>query len=603
MREKYFPSSWNTGAERFCSLFHRYGYIYRPILDGSWLSADEKWQLTDTEILKAIACAHPKFFIGARAGKASKFAVLDIDTNSEYHCLREVERIREVLFAAGINKTVPYQSSSSGGWHLYIFFDQPVSSRDLNKQLTLLLQLNDFNVQKGQLEIFPNPGSGDSIGCGLRLPMQPGWAWLHPTTMELVTQREDICAVEALALFLFDLDNSSNSYHDFHQLKRNVEDTLTRREKILRKASSGSPNSMNKVVSIRSNPASASAEAKETVLRAFGDLPPGILADVWVKGRDYYQNGLSGPSQRADAIYSLSHYLFYGNPESELPALGYGREQERQWLLEEILSSKHNGHSEDLNHGRADALAQIRRAAHWRPDARKDEDHTQYSPEVPISWILENKRRQKDARARIKQAVLELQDNGNQFTLRDIQAKAKCSFTTLSKHKDLLTTASAATEPDDYEQIAEDLFDTATHEYNAVVGLLPALPSEPSVSSSVPNPSVGLLACCLIAYELSVRANRAEADREEMFEGNFWISDRIWRMKAGEYIACDIAFLDISALKSPLGLLIGIRRTSCNSVSRSRKQFPISPLLRERPIRVFQSLHYSQCDNLYKSTE
>jgi hypothetical protein len=470
-REKYFPSTFNTGAERFCSLFHRFGFIYKPLTGGSWLSADEKWQLTDTEILKAIACAHPKFFIGARSGKASRFAVLDIDTDSEYHNLQQFKNISQVLRHAGIKKIVPYQSSDSGGWHLYIFFDQAVSSRDLHNQLNLVLKLNGFNVQKGQLEIFPNPGeSSRSIGHGLRLPLQPGWAWLNPATMEIEAEREDIHSIEALGLFLYDLDNSSNTYEDFHKLKRYAEDILSDKQFTPPKPIRIQTN--DNVVALRANKNTATEEAKSEVQRIFGDLPPGILADVWLKGRRYYSYGLSGPSQRADAIFSLGHYLFYGDPEIELPALGYGAEQEREWLLEEILYKKHNGHSKDINKGRGDALTQIHRATHWRPASQQDQEHTPYSSEIPVAWVLENKRREKDARWRIENAVEQLRKSGAPFSASDIRAFARCSWSTLYKHQDLWKSPAAvpADTASKYEQIADGLFAISTHEYNAVVG-------------------------------------------------------------------------------------------------------------------------------------
>ncbi|MDQ5967650.1 MAG: hypothetical protein QG625_3807, partial [Cyanobacteriota bacterium erpe_2018_sw_39hr_WHONDRS-SW48-000098_B_bin.30] len=74
-------------AEKFLSLFHRFGYIYKPFGSRGWLSADERWKLTDTEILKAIACVHPKYLLGTRAAKASYYAVIDIDAGSKYHNL------------------------------------------------------------------------------------------------------------------------------------------------------------------------------------------------------------------------------------------------------------------------------------------------------------------------------------------------------------------------------------------------------------------------------------------------------------------------------------------------------------------------------------
>ena len=104
----------------------------------------------------------------------------------------------------------------------------------------------------------------------------------------------------------------------------------------------------------------------------FGVLPPGMDAETWLKGRHYHLQGLTGPSQRADAIFCLNHYLFYGDPQRELPALGYGYAKERRWTVERILTNGHNGHSKDINRGRPDALAQIERAAEWLPPERRE---------------------------------------------------------------------------------------------------------------------------------------------------------------------------------------------------------------------------------------
>ncbi|NJO02484.1 MAG: hypothetical protein HC880_13055 [Bacteroidia bacterium] len=134
---------------QFLELFHRYGYIYKPLSGGSWYSAEDKWKLPDSEILKAIACAHPKFFIGCRAGKSTRFAVLDIDQNSRYHNKRALDKMLNALSEAGLPKSSLYRSSYSGGWHLYLFFEEPINSVDLRKQLIKLLTLNDFQVAKG----------------------------------------------------------------------------------------------------------------------------------------------------------------------------------------------------------------------------------------------------------------------------------------------------------------------------------------------------------------------------------------------------------------------------------------------------------------------
>src|SRR5262249_54426640 len=154
--------------------------------------------------LKAIAGVH-RFYLGCRSSKSTRFAVLDIDSDSRYHTKNELTRLLRVLSAAGLSRSCFYRSSYSSGWHIYIFFDEPVNSADLRKHLLELLTLHDFEVRKGVLEVFPNPGH-HSLGYGLRLPLQPGWAWLDKTTLEITHDRNELDATTALELFLDDLD-------------------------------------------------------------------------------------------------------------------------------------------------------------------------------------------------------------------------------------------------------------------------------------------------------------------------------------------------------------------------------------------------------------
>ena len=228
-RLQYFPKGWETCVAQFLELFHRFGYIYKPLSGGSWYSANENWKLPDSEILKAIACAHPKFYIGCRAAKTTRFAVLDIDQNSRYHNKQSLEKLLQCLSQAGLSRSSLYRSSYSGGWHLYLFFEEPIASLELRRQLFKLLTLNDFQVGKGQLEIFPHPGGEGSMGLGLRLPMQPGFAWLDKKTLEIEHERNELDATYALELFLDVLDGDANSFEDFRRLKAHVQELEKRR--------------------------------------------------------------------------------------------------------------------------------------------------------------------------------------------------------------------------------------------------------------------------------------------------------------------------------------------------------------------------------------
>jgi hypothetical protein len=523
-REDFYSADWNDQVAEFVSLFHRYDYICKPLTGGSWFSANEQWKLTDTEILKAAACAHPKYFLGCRSDRASRFAVLDIDAGSKYHNKSELDRLTTVLSSAGITKTCLYRSSHSDGWHLYIFFDEPVSSRDLQKTLSTLLRLNKFEVAKGKLEIFPHPGDKSSKGQGLRLPLQAGFAWLNQKTLEVTHERWEISAAKAIDFFLDDLNSSANTRHDFHRIKGHVEKLLERKSVVVDSVQriERAPGATN-VVPINRKEQGEQTAAAVTIIENFGHWPDGMHPDIWVKGRDYFQAGLTGPGQRADAIFCLGHYLFYGDPEQERPAMGYGYEQERQWAIERILVDRHHGYSKDIDKQASDAFEQVERAANWLPPARRGKENLRYESKVPIAWRRNSANLKLDARKRIREAVEAFVEAKTPFSLRDLAAKSKCSTDTLYKHTDLwkkeqhlLRTGHFASDPP---------------EYNAGVGaagLVRLPPSAPSLKIAPP----GLLAARRVVYELGMRERRQKRQKEtrilDIREGaEKWWQDRL----------------------------------------------------------------------------
>lgn len=507
-RKDHFPQGWEPCVEQFLELFHRYGYIYKPLSGGSWYSANEQWKLPDSEILKAVACAHSKFFIGCRAGKTTRFAVLDIDQKSRYHNKQSLEKLLHALSDAGLGQSSLYRSSYSDGWHLYLFFDEPINSVDLRKQLLKLLVLNDFQIGKGQLEIFPHPGGEGSLGLGLRLPMQPGFAWLEKTTLEVEYERHELSATKALELFIDVLESDSNSYAAFRQLKSYIEHLEKRKSAAIARGR-GEPGS-NVVPIRRTEKPVQESEFIDFVCSVFHRLPPGIIVDNWYKGRLYHLNGLTGPSQRAEAIECVGHYLFYGDPSRDLPALGYGYEQERQWALDEFLRVRNNGQSHDINRGRADAFAQVERAAHWRPPHKQAEEPQKYAPVVPITWVRGNAKRQTDARKRISSAFDRLTEDDRSFTTEELRKAAGCSRETLYKHEDIWRAEYDRRRTivrNDYDDLAEDFFAICTGEYNDVVGAASS-ESKPPTTSLEPDMPPGRLAARRIAYEISMRSQK-----------------------------------------------------------------------------------------------
>ncbi len=551
VRQEYFPEGWEVSLAQFLELFHRYAYIYRPLAGGSWYSADEKWRLSDSEILKAIACVHPKFLIGCRAGKASRYAVLDIDAKSKYHTKPQLDKLLSVLAEAGLTKSSLYRSSFSDGWHLYLFFDEPISSTELRRQLVKLLTLHDFDIAKGTLEVFPHRSDG-SLGMGLRLPLQPGFAWLNKYDLEVDYERSELGAPQALELFIDALEADANSYATFRQLKVHVQELETRRAKATAYALD---RTASNVVPLRRTADSLSpAEFGDFVVAVFGQLPPGIIADNWYKGRLFHLNGLSGPSQRAESITCVGHYFFYGDPSRNLPAMGYGYEQEREWALHEFLSVRHNGYSKDINDARPDALAQVERAARWRPSHRKIHEPVKYSPTRPISWIRENIKRKDNARQRIQDALDRLKQLQRAFTTVELQEAADCSRTTLYKHQDIWR--AVYEDRKGYRDLSAGFFAICTHEYNVAVGADSSeIKPPPAISPEFTPP--GLLASRRVAYEIAMRREREHQQRHQAAVRAQDAAEKVWHDNVTKMTVNDFSVLSLQELKALLVVLLG----------------------------------------------
>ncbi len=544
--------------------------------DGSWYSAHEKWKLTDSEILKAIAGAHPKFILGCRAGKTTRFAVVDIDKGSKYHNQTSLAKLLQLLANAGLEANSLYRSSYSGGWHLYLFFEEPINSADLRKQLLKLLALNDFLVTKGQLEIFPHPGSNGSQGLGLRLPLQPGFAWLDKRTLDIDLERHEISATKALELFIDVLEADANSYAAFRQLKAYVQELELRREAATNIGASRAPGNL---VSIRRDRQASEGEHIHFVRAVFQKLPPGIIVDNWYKGRLYHLNGLTAPSQRAECIECVGHYFFYGDPSRDLPALGYGYEQEREWALTEFLSHHHNGQSKDINRGRTDAIAQVHRAANWRPAHKKQSEPERYRPQRPISWIRENVNRKSRARKRITEALAGIKKFHRAFTTVELQQAAACSRETLYKHADIWRK--------DYEDLADGFFAICTDEYNVVVGAGSSETEPPSTSLQL-NMPLERLAARQIASELAMRNQRGVKRARKAIQKALDASEKDWQDKVRALAKAAAVEPDFKKLKAFIVMLVSYLSTAPNEELQSELQVCLKSLKEKASNRALE---------------
>ena len=119
---------------------------------------------------------------GCHWGQQTRFAVLDIDVGSQYHNAEKLAKLTNALAAVGLSTNL-YQSSDSGGWHVYIPFAEWADSESRTDTKAWLKALG-YEMKGGQLEVFPS-------GNALRLPLQPGFGWLAPDG-NLIRTREEL---------------------------------------------------------------------------------------------------------------------------------------------------------------------------------------------------------------------------------------------------------------------------------------------------------------------------------------------------------------------------------------------------------------------------
>lgn len=414
-----------AARQNFLSFFPRRDqFIWKDFADGSgWRKSSGP--LLDAQILGVVSDEGRGLFRGCYWSHKTQHAVLDVDQDSKYHNVTALDELAEKLVSVGL-KVKLYQSSSSGGWHLYLFFDDWVESSEVNESLKALLKFHGYEIRSGVLELFPS-------GNALRLPLQKGFAWLD-LRGALVCKREDLSQDEAIASFLHDKEENASNWA---QAKLSIESQLQ----------------------------TAAAPAGELPidhlqalsLEGFEDLyGKGKIQEEWEKGRQWWQRGLFADGQRHNAILAVGHYLWYGDAENGVPACpGAGHNQTRARLIEDWLTEKHNGFCRHLTEGRWQVVRdQIERATSWRREKEKQE-----RPYYPATDRLlkgatafynktgrllsidemaqENISRWQDARFRIARAVRQCVDNGGQITRNGLAKMAGCSPNTVSKHKDL----------------------------------------------------------------------------------------------------------------------------------------------------------------------
>jgi hypothetical protein len=119
--------------------------------------------------------------LGLRFGTDTNYCLMDFDQWGEYHPDVSEENFKKVLGILeeiGLCRPAVIRSSDSGGLHVYYFLPYHVHSFTLAATIERVLADKGHFLQKGHLEVFPNPKPYNKSRItnfnGHRLPLQPG---------------------------------------------------------------------------------------------------------------------------------------------------------------------------------------------------------------------------------------------------------------------------------------------------------------------------------------------------------------------------------------------------------------------------------------------
>ena len=420
-----------SARQVFLSLYpNRHQGILKPSGCKSWVTLSKHAPVSDDTLLNAVGLADQAVW-GCRWGATTRFAVLDIDKNSQYHNELGLARLRHSLTSIGFDAPKLYQSSDSQGWHLYLFFSDWVCSDTLQKQLRQWLVAENYTVKQGQLEVFPSNN-------GLRLPMQRGFAWLDDQST-VISRREDKTTDQAITSFLDDLDAGA---HSWEVLQRRIDSRL---------------NELTRAAEVvQTNRSEVSKEFEDDGFSAFF-TKAGMISEVYSFGQSYWVTGLTAPSQRHHAMLCLGHYLWYGDEQAGVRALpGVGRADERAAVIEAWLREHHNGYSQAVIRGDWNEISNdIRRACNWTASEGSEKPQESYqltdraidrliglTKQTGRVWSSAdfkkgNIKREETARQKIQTALMQLVDTGRRVTLRGLMRLSGCDHKTINRHVDI----------------------------------------------------------------------------------------------------------------------------------------------------------------------
>ena len=418
-------------AEKFCSLFPRRDvYIRRlPNQDDEWRA--RTGPLLDKQILDVIADGGSDLLLGCRWDVGTRHAVLDVDAGSQYHNKEKLAELLAAVTAVGLEANI-YQSSETGGWHLYLPFQMFEGSTEVEATLKRWLKALGFEVKGGQLEIFPS-------GNALRLPLQCGFAWLN-SEGDLIRSRKELRSDEAIKAFMIEFEASAKNWSD---AKNRIESQIS----LIDRAAGRDAQEHQK---------SISCEGLEDLFDERSNYK--VIPEYCERAREYLASGLTKVKTRHEAIYTIQHLLWHGDSALGIPQLGGRRNLERRYqFLRQWIEANHNGYCQHINRGDWKTVeGHIRRICSWkrtdvkvgfrnepyieteRAQDRLVELRVAKKTDVLMDYFrVGNERREGEARVKIKWAVDACLDQGRQVSRKTLEEISGCSPNTVRKHSDL----------------------------------------------------------------------------------------------------------------------------------------------------------------------
>jgi hypothetical protein len=177
----------------FLDLFpHRGSYLWAEHPD---VGDRPDWQTEARHLLSDRLIIQGAYLYGVRFGQNTNYLMIDIDRGSQLHPAKDplaIGRIIEALEPLGLVSCVPLRSSYSDGIHLYFPFAHGQKSWAIAQAAESLIQNSGFKLQRGQIELFPNPRqcTGKDYN-GHRLPLQAGSYLLNEDMEPVLSSRAE----------------------------------------------------------------------------------------------------------------------------------------------------------------------------------------------------------------------------------------------------------------------------------------------------------------------------------------------------------------------------------------------------------------------------